>query len=473
MPSPRVSGARADQLLQQAREAAFWLNGELKLVWVNRAWEDLTGHPAVEVVGLECRAHGPTRAGEVADLAGSFYPPPEALAGRPSGARTLIIHPSGERRWRRVEFWPFHNERGDLSALLGLVRDPDEPPHAPDSDGHRLRAELMEVRDRLVGRYGLDTLIGRGPAHRRLLDQVSAAASSTVPVLVVGEPGTGKRQVARTIHQLGTKRTAPLVPLDCGALPPEALERALFGTPDGRPDGDPTVLPRVALPEGSTLLVGDVLDLPRDLQGRLAAALDSPVRLIATTAADPDAALRAERLRPDLYYALTTLVIRLSPLRDRLDELPLLAQHLLERANARGGRQRSGFSPEALRTLLAYDWPGNLRELTRVVDDAQARGEGDAVEAGDLPAAVRGDLAGAYLPPPAPPQVTPFDDLLTQVERRLIENALQRARQNKSKAAELLGISRPRLYRRIKELGLPDEPEPLADDAPAILDPRE
>jgi transcriptional regulator with AAA-type ATPase domain len=472
MPSPRLSGARFDQLLQQAREAAFWLSGELKFLWVNRAWEELTGYPAAEALGLACRAHGPSRGGDLSGVGGSFYPPPEALGGRPAAARTLIIHPSGERRWRRVEYWPFHNEMGVLTALLGLVRDPDEAPLAPESDAHHLRAELMEVRDRLLGRFGLDSLVGRGPAHRRLLDQVSAAAASTVPVLIAGEPGTGKRLAARAIHHLGARREAPLVPVDCAALPPEVLERALFGTTGAGRDGDASS--RLALPEGATLLIGDVLDLPRDLQARLASALDGPVRLIATTTDDPDASLRSERLRPDLYYALTTLVIPLNPLRERLDELPVLAQHLLERANARGGRQRSGFSPEALKALLAYDWPGNVRELARVIDDAQGRGEGDAIEAADLPAAVRGHLASAYVPPPVPPPVTPLDELLTQVERRLIESALQRARRNKSKAAELLGISRPRLYRRIKELGFPDEPEP-GDEPPASppAEPRE
>ncbi len=176
--------------------------------------------------------------------------------------------------------------------------------------------------------------------------------------------------------------------------------------------------------------------------------------------------MKAERLRPDLYYALTTLVIRTRPLRERLDELPLLAQSLLERTNARGARQRGGFSPEALAALLAYDWPGNLRELARVVEAAHARGEGDWIDVDDLPAAIRGHLGAAYTPPPMPTQVTPLDDLLTQVERRLIEQALQRARQNKSRTAELLGISRPRLYRRIKELNLPDVPDPAEDASP-------
>ena len=471
MGSPRVSAARLDQLVQLAREPVFWLSSELKLVWVNKAWETLTGQPVAAVIGLSCHPHGPTRAGDLAGLGGSLYPPRETLEGRPSGSKTLIIHPSGDRFWRRVEFWPFHDADGSLSAVLGLIRDLDDPPLLDDSESQRLRAELMEVRDRLQNRHGIDGLIGRGNAHRRLLDQLGAAAATSVPVLILGEPGTGKRLVARTIHQTGPKRLAPLVPLDCTALPPDVVERELFGHATADPTSPPRLLPRHELPDGSTLLIGDILDLSRDLQARLAQALDGPTRLIATSVGDPDAALRAERLRPDLYFALTTLVIRLSPLRNRLDELPLLAQHLLERANLRGGRQRNGFSADALRTLLSYDWPGNLRELGKVIDDAHRRGEADLIDGSDLPAAIRGNLASAYTPPPTPPTITPLDELLTQVERRLIETALHRARHNKSKAAELLGISRPRLYRRIKELSLPDEPE-ASDDVAAGPDPR-
>jgi len=471
MASPRVTGVRFDQLLRQAREPAFWLTAGLKLVWVNRAWEELTGHPASSVAGLVCRAHGPARSGDLPGLGGSFYPPAEAIAGRPAGVKALIVHAGGERKWRRVEYWPFHDDRGRLFATLGIVRALDDPPSAPDADSQRLRVELLEVRDRLLGRYGLDNLIGRGPAHRRLLDQVAAASASGVPVLIVGEPGTGKRLVARTIHQLGGSHPAPFVPLDCAALPPEVLERELFGTladhdrgtDHDRDRGDAATRPRLSLPEGSTVLIGDILDLSRDHQGRLAAALDSRARLIATTASDPDEALTAGRLRPDFYYAVTTLVIRLRPLRDRLDELPVLAQHFLERANLRGGRQRGGFCEAVVRTLQGYDWPGNLRELSRVVEDSHGRGEADAIEVDDLPAAVRGHQGAAYVLPPTLPTVTPLDEILTQVERRLIENALTRSRHNKSRAAELLGISRPRLYRRIKELNLPDEPEPTPE----------
>ncbi len=222
-------------------------------------------------------------------------------------------------------------------------------------------------------------------------------------------------------------------------------------------------------PEGATLLISDILELPRDLQARLVSSLNGRSRLIATTAGDPEAALKAERLRPDLYYALTTMVLRLRPLRERLDELPVLAQHFLERANLRGERQRDGFSPEALQALLAYDWPGNLRELGRVLDDAHSRGDKDLIQFDDIPASIRGQRGGAYLPPTVSAEPEPLKEMLTLVERRLIERALDRAGHNKSKAAKALGINRPLLYRRIKELGIADVLE-SPDDSSAQPD---
>ena len=465
MPPPRVSGVRLDAFVQQAREPVFLLSPERRILLVNRAWEELTGHSADEVAGLECHPHGPTRPGDLGGLGGSFCPPPEALAGRPAGSNTLITHAGGERRWRRVEYLPFHNGEGSLSGVLGLVRPSEAPSIVPDSEAQRLRAELLELRDRLQARHGFDSLIGRGPEHRRLLDQIAAASSTAVPVLIVGETGTGKLLVARTIHQRGPHRQSPILAYDCKALPPEVLERELFGLPAGPIAGG------LKAPEGSTVLVADVLELPRDLQSSLASSLDGRVRLIATTTGDPEASLKADRLRPDLYYALTTMVLRLRPLRERLDELPLLAQHLLERANLRGDRQRYGFSPAALDSLAAYDWPGNLRELAKVIDAAHERGDHDAIQLDDIPASIRGHRGGAYAPPSLPVAPSPLKEMLTLVERRLIERALDRAGNNKSKAAKWLGINRPLLYRRIKELGIADEPE-ATDEVAATPEPR-
>ena len=380
MPTPRAVPFELVSLLQQAREPIFWLDAQLKLVWVNHAWEKLTGYAAESVRGLTCQAHAPTRGGDPADLASSFYPPPESMGGKPSGTAALIIHAAGERIWRRIEFWPFCDGQAALIGILGQVRDANCEPSVPDTVANQLHTELLEIRRSLHCEYGFDGLIGSGPFQRRLLDQVRLAASSTIPVLIVGEPGTGKRHVARTIHQQGPNCQRPLVPFDCEALPAEILERELFGgdrQKDRMSGGDSLTggagRPRLSMVDGSTLLIGEIGLLPRDLQARLVAALDSRIRLLATTVNDPEIALQNERMRPELYFALTGLVLRLRPLRERGDELPLLAQHLLERANQRGGGQRTGISPQAIEALMAYDWPGNLRELARVIDNAHAR----------------------------------------------------------------------------------------------------
>ncbi len=447
--------------MQQAREPVFLLGPDARIAMVNPAWEELTGRRADEVIGQVCRPGDSGQFGDLeADLA-SFAPPPEALQGQPCGLITLIVQAGGDRLWRRVEFWPFHDVRDTMIGLIGLIRLCEEPAQVPEPESQRLRTELLELREGLNRRHGFDVLIGRGAEHRRLLDQVTAASTTAVPVLIVGEPGTGKLLVARTIHHRGSHRTAPVLIHDCKTLPPEVLERQLFGLPL-----EPSRR-SIAGVEGATVLVDEVLELPRDLQARLVSGLeDGRVRLIATTSGDPDLALRSEQLRPDLYYTLTTLVIRVRPLRERLDELPLLAQHLLERANLRGVRRREGFSRSAIDALLAYDWPGNLHELGRVVDEAHSRGSTPLIQVDEIPAAIRGERGGAYLMSALPAGPIPLKEMLTRVERRLIEKALERSGDNKSRAAKLLGINRPYLYRRIKELGIADPLDP-SDDPPA------
>ncbi|AMV37506.1 sigma 54-interacting transcriptional regulator [Planctomyces sp. SH-PL62] len=457
MPPPRSSNLRPEQLWQAAREPLFWLDPDLRVVWVNPAFETLAGIPADAVVGVSCPAHGPSGEGDAADLAAALSPPPEALAGRAASTAAVFVRPDGARSRRVLAFLPFSDAQGGLLGLLGRVLAADESPSPsePESEGQRLRVLLMDAREAIRKRYGIDSLVGAGPLHRRLLEQLRVAATVRRPVLFVGEPGVGKRHVARAVHQLGGGDAATLRALDCEALPAAILDRELF-VPDD-PDA-PLARPRLAAADGSSLLIGDLPALPRDLQAKLAAALDDDagrVRILAVATGDPEAAVRAETLREDLFLALSIFVIHLPSLRDRRDEIPLLAQNFLERLNRRGGGQRSGFTRAAEEVLTSYHWPGNLRELARVVEHAHGRGGASLIAADDLPAAIRGHLAEAY-PAPKPPPPRPLDEVLVDVERQLIENALARSRRNKSRAAEILGVSRPRLYRRLKELGFPD-----------------
>ena len=475
MPSARTPNPawRPDSIFALAREPILLLAADRRITLVNRAWEELTGHREAEVVGVECRPHGPTRPGDLAGLGGSFCPPPEALAGRPTGGKTTILCRGGERVQRRVEYWPFHDPAGNLLGLLGIVRPPEVLPLASDSVSQSLRFGLLELRDRLFARHSADTLIGQGAEHQRVLDGVDAAVATSIPVTIVGGAGTGKRFVARLIHQRSPRRQMPLLGYDCQAIAPEILERELFGGLGPAAGGEDWG--RLIAPEGATVVLGDVLQLPRDLQSRLAAGLTRTprsVRLIATTTGNLDAAWQAERLRSDLYHALTTLVIRLRPLRDRLEELPLLAQSLLERANLRGETTRFGFQPEAIAALIAYDWPGNLRELAEVIDQAHRQASGDLIGVADLPGQIQGQRGGAYLVATQPTASSlPLKDRLLAFERQEIEKALAQAGRNKALAARRLGVNRPFLYRRLKELGIDAEVDAPEPSSPASVDP--
>ena len=199
-----------------------------------------------------------------------------------------------------------------------MVRGEADGHSVPDTEAGRLHVELLETRRQLHKQVGFDSLLGAGPAHRRLLEQVRLAADSTVPVLILGEAGTGKRHVARVIHQNGPGRSGPLIPFDAEALPAEMLENELFAargvTDSPAHDESPARAsgrPRSVLAPGSTVLFREILMLPRDVQARLLASPDRSVRLIGTTVLDPDSALASEQIRPDFYFALTALVVRL------------------------------------------------------------------------------------------------------------------------------------------------------------------
>jgi PAS domain S-box-containing protein len=464
MPSPRAAAFEPALLWQRSADPLFWLDPTRRLIWVNHAWEELTGYAAELVVGLICQAHNPGREPDPGDLVSSLFPPPEALAGRPTRAPALIVRPDGQRHWREISFWPFHDRLGGIVGMLGAIATNEEPPDLPASQSLRHCLDLQHLRERLYADHGLDTLIGFGASHDRLLTQVRLAADSRVPVLIIGEPGTGKRHVARTIHQLSSGRQRPLLAFDCSALSAEALERDLFGDVNQFSYSE-TQTPKIRIPEGSTLLLVEILHLARDLQMRLLEAIGPDLRLIATSSSEPEPAIESQQFRTDLYFAMTSLIVRLAPLRKRRDELPVLSQCLLDRANKRDGGLCRAFTSQAMDVLTSYDWPGNLIELARVIEHARTvsakesrPGEsGYLIQPADLPNAVRGHIAAAYTPPSPARPIKPLDELLLEVEQRLIETALRQSRGNKSRAAEILGISRPRLYRRISELGLPDD----------------
>lgn len=431
---------RWQALFQRSTDALFLLDRQRRLRFVNRAWETLTGLAAADVRLLSCKRQQPAGAGDALPdvLAHALCPPPEVLRGEAGRTRRRL--PSGDGRgwrWWDVEFLPLRTH-GRTDGLLGRILPVAEEatPAAPP-----LPEKLINLRERVVRRYDLALLDSDVPALRRLAEQVRLAAGVSVPVLLTGEAGTGKETLARVVHYRGTGRERPLAAVDCARLPADAVAAILFGergpTP-GRP---------------AAVYLREPGRLPRDLQLRLCGliASGSGPRVLAGCRAAPAEEVRAGRFLAELYAAFP-LVLELPPLRERTADLPALVQQALDRAGEEGAAKVNGLTPAARELVRDYPWPGNLRELFEAIAAARRHAGGPLVDVADLPAPMR--LRHAAGPAAAPERPLPLDALLEQTERRLIELALRRAKGHRGRAAEMLGIWRARLLRRIVALGL-------------------
>ncbi len=290
----------------------------------------------------------------------------------------------------------------------------------------------------------------------RMVDRVAPTESS---VLLLGESGTGKELVARAIHERSPRIERPFVPIHCGALPREVLESELFGHEKGAFTGAVNAKPGlIELADGGTLLLDEIGDMEPDSQVKLLRVLETgmffrvggtrprrvDVRLVAATNRDLAAAMRTGQFREDLFYRINTITVLLPPLRERREDIALLAQHFLE-TNATYGLKR--LSPAALATLDAYDWPGNVRELMHVIERGVILCKGDEITPVDLPPEIArppgtsGASASALAAPGAP--------TLEAMERQHIVSTLRQVGGHRGKAAALLGIDPKTLYRKI------------------------
>jgi DNA-binding NtrC family response regulator len=436
----RSSEHRWQAYLRHAREPLFLLNRRRRLLFANQAWEACTGISLAAVRGRSCRParERPTELDE--SVLAALAPPPEALAGQTCRARRRA--PTGG--WWQLDFFPIAGDEG-LLGILGKISPLTTPVVLP-----ALPERLSVLRDHHAETFRLDSLASEVPAMRRVIEQARLASQSRLALSIVGGPGTGKHWLARAIHQASPVRDRCFARLDARALPPTLLAEFLLGS-HGR---------RLAL---GTVYVSEPAELPRDLQDRLAqwlragdASTDQP-RIIVGHRAEPLESMRAGRLLEELHFASSTLAIHLPPLAERRADLDGLIRLLCARAALLAGHPPREVSPEAAQALHAYAWPGNLRELADVLRDAGMRARGERIELADLPFFLRSDPLPAEKP-------LPLDQLLEQVERRLIERALRQARGNRTQAAEILGIWRPRLIRRLEHLGIAGQSEKENED---------
>lgn len=469
MPRKRRGGLAA--WLSETSTPVFVLDARRVVLVFNRGCEGLTGWSAAEIVGRTCDYAAAADPQDVESLTGVLCPPPDLPAGGATIVPARLLRRDGTLLTRDIHFFPLPDPAGGGRHVLGVIVE--AKPAAPAAEGDappQLHAALAAVRAELHRRYHLETLIARSPAMLRAAEQVRLATSAPVPVFLVGEAGTGREYVARLIHLHGPRRLQAFIPLDCAQLTELELQRTLrrLAAPPLDEPPDPAFRP-------GALCLRQASRLPRELQQFLLDELlppsgggGEPLRLFACDCVAPEAAVATGQLLPELAFRLTTLRIDLPPLRERPEDLPLLAQFFLEQINRDVDRQCGGFSQDVLDQFRRYHWPGNVRELRMVVEECHAAARGPIVVEADLPFRFRTGMDAQKVGPPARPRAFPLTEYLESIERQEIERVLRECRHNRALAARCLGLTRARLYRRMQQLGL-DAPEAASadDDLPA------
>ncbi len=301
---------------------------------------------------------------------------------------------------------------------------------------------------------------------RELYRRIEAVGRARAIALIVGESGTGKELVARAIHECGPNPNSPFVPLNCAALPKELIESELFGYKRGAFSGATAeYLGLFRAAEGGTLFLDEITEMNPDTQSKLLRAIQErrvrpvgasaevpiDVRVIASTNRDPEEAMRERQFRQDLYYRIQASILHVPPLRDRIDDVPLLAGHFIDLFNQKLVRptQVAGIEDDALQALREYSWPGNVRELSNAIEGAFIFGRTPMIELSNLPPAIGGKRVQAAQTGSAVAVGT-----FAEAERDIIARALEMAGGNKVHAARTLKISRKRLYAKIEKYGL-------------------
>lgn len=347
----------------------------------------------------------------------------------------------------------------DNARLLAVLRTQVELGEALRR-GRRLEAENSALRDVAESSNELPQIVSESPSMRSVLNLVERIGPADANVLITGENGTGKEVITRVLHSISSRRSKPLISLNAGALAEGVFESELFGHVRGAfTDAKSDRVGRFELADGGTLFLDEIGNVPLNLQAKLLRVLETGefervgssktqkvnVRLLSATNADLTAEVAQGRFRQDLLFRLNTVEIRLPPLRDRIEDIPILAEHFLKLHRERYRRPIMGFTPEALDALRQHLWPGNVRELDHVIERAVLMSTGNIVTAFDL---------ALEKTPDARLSARLEEMSLEDAERLLIKKALARFEGNANRAAEALGLSRSALYRRLQKYGL-------------------
>ncbi|MFH1135825.1 MAG: sigma 54-interacting transcriptional regulator [Pseudomonadota bacterium] len=438
-----LGSTAAEAILESISEGVFTVDLEWRITSFNRAAEEITGITREEAAGRRCSDVFHCSMCET-DCALRLT----MKTHRPVIGRTgYIVDAEGSRIPISVSTAVLRDAAGRITGGAETFRD---------------LSEIEALRLELEGRHRVGDLVSRSPAMQKVFDVLPAVAASPSTVLILGETGTGKDLVARTIHSLSPRNKGPFIAVNCGALPDQLLESELFGYKAGAFTGAARDKPgRFALARGGTIFLDEIGEMTQALQVRLLRVLQDKVfeplggvksettdaRVIAASNKDLADPTRRGEFREDLYYRVNVVRLELPPLRRRKEDLPLLADQFVHRFNRLQNKSVQGITSEALSLLMAHDWPGNVRELENVIERAFIlRGEG-RIGLENLPEELTsrgGDAAPGT-------GIRSARDLL---ESETIKKALSRNYLNRAAAARELGIHKSTLFRKMKRLGI-------------------
>ena len=434
-----------EAILESISDGVFTVDLEWRITSFNRAAEEITGIPRGEAIGRRCSEVFRSSMCEVECALRQTLETERPVIGK-SG---YIIDAEG----RRIP----------ISVSTAVLRD-GEARIIGGAETFRDLGEVEALRRELEGRFRVGDLVSRSPVMQKVFEVLPAIAASPSTVLILGETGTGKELLARTIHALSSRHKGPFVAVNCGALPDTLLESELFGYKAGAFTGANKDKPgRFAMAKGGTLFLDEIGEVSPALQVRLLRVLQERVyeplgatrsetadaRIIVATNRDLAEQMRRGAFREDLYYRVNVVHVELPPLRRRKEDIPLLVEQFIERFNRLQQKAVQGIAAEALSLLMAHDWPGNIRELENLIERSFILcGEG-FIGIGQLPEELIAVRAGEQA------AISGIKKIHNLFDAQSIRSALERNGNNRLAAARELGIHKSTLFRKMKKLGIP------------------
>jgi len=443
MPDDKDRFKNAKQVIDSIADGVFTISPDWRITSFNRAAEDITGISRDEAIGRTCR--------EVlkASCCETDCPLKEAMrTGRPVVNKVVsIIDAEGFMRSISISAASISDQDGKVSGGVETFRD---------------AGSVEKMREDLGKEYSCQDILSVNHEMRKIFEILPAVAESTSTVLIEGDTGTGKELFAHAIHNMSPRRAGPFVAVNCGALPDTLLESELFGYKAGAfTDAKRDKPGRFALAKGGTIFLDEIGDISPALQVRLLRVLQektyeplgginqvkADVRVIAATNKNLAELVKDGRFRSDLYYRLNIVRLAIPPLKDRREDIPLLAEHFIDHFNAVQNKRIKGLSPVAMKALMKHDFPGNVRELENIIERAFILCRSGHIDSQHLPELLDNDID--YEMGDKGPAGS-----LKRMEAAFLMSALKRNNYNRLQTAKELGMHKSTLFRKIKSLGL-------------------